>query len=92
MSNIADKIRPELEMYAGEIVKKMKENLQNNENVDTGKLLNSCHYEMEQEDKKVTAYIYADAKSDTGTSYAEFIEFGTGVHNENGDGRTTPWR
>ena len=27
----------------------------------------------------------------TNVKYAEFVEFGTGIHNKEGKGRTTPW-
>ena len=50
--------------------------------VDTGRLRNSISHQVN--DKNDTVYI------GTNVEYAPYIEFGTGIHAENG-GRPTPW-
>lgn len=59
--------------------------------VDTGNLKNSIRYSVSKKYGEITVRIHANATSEGGTKYAEFIEFGTGIYNEHGDGRTTPW-
>ena len=85
-------VESELQLIAAEVVADMQINLEHKPNIETGALYNSCSYKMETAGNVVTAYIFADAKSETGDLYAEFIEFGTGIYNQKGDGRTTPWR
>lgn len=75
-----------------EIVNKMKQNLSDNGSIQTGKLRDSIRQETKYEDDKIKTLIYADSKSDEGTQYAEFVEYGTGIYNEFGDGRKTAWR
>lgn len=58
--------------------------------VDTGALKNSIHYDMEVTPGSATLIVLADASRD-GEGYADFVEYGTGIHRETGDGRTTPW-
>jgi hypothetical protein len=58
----------------------------------SGALRDSIRCEAEHDADGATVYIYADAKADNGAMYAEFLEHGTGIYNENGDGRQTPWR
>jgi len=78
---------------AGErVADAMKAHLMENGNIDTGALYDSCRSETEAGSGIVVTRIYADAKSEDGTPYAEFIEYGTGIYNEKGTGRTTPWR
>jgi len=92
----ADRVREivagHLQTIAAEVVDDMQVNLERKPNIVTGALYNSCSYRMERDGDKITAYIYADAKSADGEMYAEFIEFGTGVFAEGGGGRTVPWR
>lgn len=59
---------------------------------DTGALYNSVRHEEEDEGDIATSYVYADAKSEDGTRYDEFIEYGTGRYNERGNGRQDAWR
>lgn len=91
----------EIEQAAKDATEKMKQNLEANGSVDTGKLKESIHYTFEEKGHtkgkwagtgSIVARIYADAKSDDGELYYEFVEYGTGVHNEHGDGRKTPWK
>lgn len=49
--------------------------------VATGRLRNSIANEVDED----TAYI------GTNVEYAPYIEYGTGIYAENGDGRQTPW-
>ena len=58
--------------------------------VDTGNLKNSIRYAVSKRYGEIVVRIHANAENE-GTKYAEFIEFGTGIYNEHGDGRTTPW-
>lgn len=58
---------------------------------DTGALRSSIMYRVSKKTGEIIVRIHAHAKSAEGTEYAEFIEFGTGIYNEHGDGRKTPW-
>lgn len=85
-----------LKSVGDEIVADMKENVP----VDTGALKQSIRDEMETSESETSCYIYADAKSNPGDKmkdktrvpYAEFVEYGTGIHNATGGGRQTEWR
>ena len=60
--------------------------------VDTGALRNSVRQHTDIEHRRVTSYIVADAANEkSGDEYAVFLEMGTGLFAENGDGRKTPW-
>ena len=59
--------------------------------VDTGALKTSIRYSVVKKNGEVIARIHANASGQNGAKYAEFIEFGTGIYNEHGDGRRTPW-
>ena len=70
-----------------------KRNLAANGSIQSGALWESIRSTGALErDNRYEVHIIADAKSPEGTEYAEFVEFGTGIHNEHGDGRQTPWR
>lgn len=60
--------------------------------VDTGQLVSSISTRTERTESEINAYIDIGATSKEGAWYAEFVEYGTGIYNENGDGRQTPWR
>lgn len=75
-----------------DIAQEAKRNLARNGNIDTGALYESVRGEVEYEAHAVRGVVLADARNEDGTAYAEFIEFGTGIYNEHGDGRKTPWR
>lgn len=57
----------------------------------TGALQESLNYKSEMDGDDAVLTISAPAEHN-GVEYAQFVEFGTGIHNEFGDGRTTPWR
>lgn len=76
-----------------EIADDAKDILKDNGNIDTGALYNSIRSDVKEKDREhLELDIIADAKSEEGTYYAEFIEYGTGAYNEQGTGRQTPWR
>lgn len=86
-----DYVKSEIRAAGEDIAKRMKDNLQKNGSVDTGALQASCRSEYTEPAGGCRARVYADAKSEGGELYAEFLEYGTGVYNEHGDGRKTPW-
>jgi HK97 gp10 family phage protein len=51
--------------------------------VDLGQLRASIGYDVETTENKV--------KYGTNVEYAPYVEFGTGLYAENGEGRKTPW-
>lgn len=93
MRALNTKLQHNLEQYADKVVVLMKKNLQENGSVDTGNLLHSIRRsEAEYDEDTVSIKIYADARNEVnGAQYAEFVEFGTGEHNEFGDGRQGGW-
>lgn len=52
--------------------------------VDTGRLRNSISYKVNTNDEKA---VYVG----TNVEYAPYIEYGTGIYADNGEGRKTPW-
>lgn len=80
-----------MDKVAEEMVKSMKQRLDAGGHVDTGNLINSIHADTKAKGNEIITEINIDAKSEDGTWYAEFLEYGTGVYNENGNGRKTPW-
>jgi HK97 gp10 family phage protein len=70
--------------------------MRSNVPVDTGNLKRSIRYRVVRTAEGPQLRIYANATSFNskggGTvKYAEFVEYGTGVYNQHGDGRQTPW-
>lgn len=59
--------------------------------VDTGDLKNSIRYAISKRTGEIIVRIHANARGENGAKYAEFVEFGTGIYNQHGDGRQTPW-
>ncbi|MBQ7439054.1 MAG: HK97 gp10 family phage protein [Paludibacteraceae bacterium] len=60
--------------------------------VETGALMNSIHKEIKKEASRVVVDIIADASNPvTGECYGDFVEYGTGIHRETGDGRKDAW-
>lgn len=51
--------------------------------IDTGYLVNSITHEVNKSEMSV--------RIGTNVEYAPYIEFGTGLYAENGEGRKTPW-
>lgn len=60
-------------------------NIVNNKSVDTGLLANSITQKVINKEGSMALIIGTD------TEYAWFVEFGTGIHAENGKGRKTAW-
>lgn len=83
-------IMVQMEKTGEDIAQSMRDKLIAGDHIDTGELVSSIHVDTEQDGGEINTYISIDAKNN-GTWYAEFIEFGTGIHNENG-GRQTPWK
>lgn len=75
-----------------QIAEEMRRKLQADGHVDTGALLNSIRSETERTGHQITTRVYADAKSENGAMYAEFIELGTGAAHGRPGGRTGTWR
>ena len=73
------------------IVADMRHRLLAGHHYDTGKLYNSVRSETEVTKDAVTTYIYADAQSEDGAYYAEFIEYGTGAAHGREGGRVGKW-
>lgn len=76
----------------GEMAQGMRDRLTEGGHIDTGNLIGSIHNDTTRNDQQITSTISIDAVSDQGAWYAEFLEYGTGIYNESGDGRQTPWR
>ena len=78
-----------LQGVADDIVSDMKRGLQMNHAIDTGALYESVRQETHTEADKQESLVYADARSQSETHpvpYAEFLEYGTGIYNEKGNG------
>lgn len=58
---------------------------------DTGNLGRKIRYSTSHEGGHIIIRIHCYARGKNGAKYAEFVEFGTGIYNEHGDGRATPW-
>lgn len=74
------------------IVKDMKEGLQEGGHIDTGALYDSIMSETVDNNSSIDTYIYADAQSPDGTYYAEFIELGSGAAHGRPGGRVGKWQ
>ena len=92
-SRVYKNTRATLRKLGHEIAESAKRNLAANGSIVSGDLYFSIRSEGVEDYKNgLIVRIIADATSPEGTEYAEFVEFGTGIHNEHGDGRQTPWR
>ena len=89
---ILDKVQTNMREVAGRMADDMQNRLAAGNHIDTGNLISSITPGAERDDKEITAYIDITAESEKGAWYAEFLEFGTGIYNERGDGRQTPWK
>lgn len=75
-----------------EAAERICDDMRQNCPVDTGALRDSIRQHTDIEHRQVSSYIIADAANEqTGDEYAVFLEMGTGLFAENGDGRKTPW-
>lgn len=96
--NISFIVEDRLNEIGDNVCKSMKEHLmQPNDpykepHRDTGALLGSIRQETENYGDKVVTNIYADAQSESGAFYAEFLEYGSGEFRKGGGGATEPWR
>lgn len=91
LKGVPKELAETMDGVAEAMVKDMKGHLMSGNHIDTGKLITSIHADTTANAKEIITDIYIDAKSDQGTWYAEFLEFGTGIYNEDGTGRKTPW-
>ena len=80
-----------MDKTAEDMIQSMKKRLIERDHIDTGQLINSFWKDTKINNDIITTDINIEARSDEGTWYAEFLEYGTGIYNENGDGRQTPW-
>jgi HK97 gp10 family phage protein len=62
-----------------------KENITNNGNINKGHLRTSISTDVDFSSKQPYARVGSELE------YAKYIEFGTGLYAENGNGRKTPW-
>lgn len=60
--------------------------------VDTGALRKSIHHETTTDGNEVITNVYCDARNPkTKQMYWYYVEYGTGIHAENGQGRQEAW-
>lgn len=76
------------------IAQRMKDSLDKGGHVLTGRLKGSIRSETEVNGDHITTRVYADAESDNDYKalYVDFLEHGTGIHRDSGDGRSEPWK
>lgn len=83
------RFRAALERRLGEVgeelVKRAKENLVANDSVDTGNLKESISYVIKPKDGEIIVTLRVP-------KYGIYLEYGTGVYAEGGNGRKTQWR
>ena len=91
LTRVPSRIAEAMDATGEEMVTSMKNRLTAGNHIDTGQLISSIHAETTANEDEIITDIYIDAKSNEGTWYAEFLEYGTGIYNENGNGRQTPW-
>ena len=81
-----------LEMVGQFVMREAVNNVTNNtkyhEEHQAGTLANSISYRVNPEDNSVEIGVFAGTAA---SNYAPYVEFGTGIHAKNGDGRKTPW-
>lgn len=91
-NGIINGVKARMQMCAERMAEDMRKSLDAGGHIDTGNLINSIHTSGETNDAEISVYVDIDAVSENGTWYAEFLEFGTGIYNERGNGRQTPWK
>lgn len=95
MEQCARDLEQHLHQVTGEMAQGMRDKLTAGDHIDTGQLIGSIHNDTARSDdgESITSTISIDATNEqNGAWYAEFLEYGTGIYNETGDGRKTPWR
>ena len=88
---IDDAVSRMMDTLGEAIENRMRVELMAGDHIDTGNLLNSIRHETQRDGTGVTTTIYADAESENGVQYGEFIEMGSGKYRTGGGGRATPW-
>jgi len=91
LSGIPVQVARTMDQTAENMVRSMKERLEAGDHIDTGRLIGSISADTELSGNEIITDINITAKSEEGTWYAEFLEYGTGIYNESGNGRQTPW-
>lgn len=91
-SGLHDSAEQALSEAGEQICDGMRRRLQAGGHVDSGDLLESIRYDIESKKDRIEMSVYADAKSDDGEMYAEFIENGTGAAHGVSGGRSGTWR
>lgn len=89
--NLAVKTEKKFNEIGDDVIKDMKSYLTAGDHVDTGNLINSMKQKTEREDMRVKTQVTIDAMSKNDKWYAQFIEHGTGIYNDEGAGRTDGW-
>lgn len=87
-----DMLEKRLQETGEKIAELMRQNLTAAGHVRTGALRDSIRSETSRDGNTVTTLVYADAQSDDGAYYAEFIEYGTGAAHGRAGGRVGTWR
>jgi HK97 gp10 family phage protein len=92
---LARDLEQHLDTVTGGMAQGMRDKLTEGDHIDTGQLIGSIHNDTARSDDggTISSTISIDATNpQNGAWYAEFLEYGTGIYNETGDGRKTPWR
>ena len=90
--SVENSIEYTMQDLGNRIARDARDNLISAGHVDTGALRDSIRAETVRDGNIVTTYIYADAESDDGTMYGEFIELGSGAAHGRPGGRVGTWR
>ena len=75
-----------------EITEEMQDTLTAKDHVDFGDLREGLGYLVKREGEHIKLYGYSNARSPEGVSYAEFLEYGTGIYNPESRRNGEPWR
>ena len=89
---VVKQLETQMKTTADNMAVDMRQHLQDGKHIDTGQLINSISTRTENTGTEINAYIDIGAESENGAWYAEFLEFGTGIYNESGNGRQSPWQ
>lgn len=89
---ILEGITARMSETADKMVADMKSTLEADGHIDTGALRDSIRQTTRLNGDEIETLIYADAQSEEGAYYAEFIEYGTGAAHGRPGGRVGTWR
>ena len=70
------------------------DHIRSNGSVDTGNMMSAANLRVERapdDNGKMVVNVVADATATNGAPYPVYIEYGTGLYAEGGNGRKTPW-